>query len=50
MDNKNKQSIDLSFKDSNELLKAIIDVEIFGKPRCKTRRRRMYEAKGINRR
>ena len=47
--NKDKQNIDLSFKENNDLLKAIVDVEIFGKPKCKTRRRRIYETKGINR-
>jgi hypothetical protein len=46
---KNEKILDLSFKDKKELIRAIINVEIFGKPKCKTRRRKIYGAEGNNR-
>jgi hypothetical protein len=41
--------IDLEFNGKNELIQAIINMEILGKPKCKTRRNRFYGAKGNNR-
>jgi len=48
-DNKKKSIIDLSFNNNNNLIQAILNVDVFGKPKCKTRRRRVYGVKGINR-
>ena len=48
-DSEKKSLIDLTFNKDNNLIQAILNVEVFGKPKCKTRRRRVYGAKGINR-
>ena len=48
--NEKDSFIDLTFNKNNNLLQAIISVDVFGKPKCKTRRRRVYGTKGINRR
>ncbi|MBC8062658.1 MAG: hypothetical protein H7Y18_18655 [Clostridiaceae bacterium] len=45
-----KSLIDLTFNKNNSLLQAILNVDVFGKPKCKTRRRRVYGAKSNNRR
>jgi hypothetical protein len=50
INDKEKQSfIDLTFNKNNNLIQAVLNAEIFGKPKCKTRRRRVYGTKGINR-
>ncbi len=46
---KKNDMIDLSFNGKNNLLQAIISVDVFGKPKCMSRRRRNYGAKSINR-
>ena len=48
-DNEKKSFIDLTFNKNNNLIQAILNVDVFGKPKCKTRRRRVYGAKGNNR-
>jgi len=48
-DKEKKIFIDLTFNKDNNLIQAILNVDVFGKPKCKTRRRRVYGAKGINR-
>ena len=48
-ENEKKPLINLTFNKDNNLIQAIINVDVFGKPKCKTRRRRVYGAKGINR-
>ena len=48
-DNEKKSFIDLTFNKNSNLLQSILSVDVFGKPKCKTRRRRVYGAKSINR-
>lgn len=49
-DNEKESFIDLTFNKNNNLIQAILSVDVFGKPKCKSRRRRVYGTKGINRR
>lgn len=48
-ENKKQNTIDLSFTGNNNLIQTMINLDVFGKPKCKTRRRRFYESKDINR-
>ena len=43
------KELDLSFNDKKKILQAIIYKEIFSEPKCKTRRKSRYGAKGSNR-
>ena len=42
IDNEKRPIIDLSFNKNNNLIQAILNVDVFGKPKCKTRRRRRF--------
>jgi len=41
-ENEKRPIIDLSFNKNNNLIQAILNVDVFGKPKCKTRRRRRF--------
>ena len=49
-DDRKEGFIDLTFNQNNNLIQALLNGEVFGKPKCMTRRRRVYGAKSINRR
>ena len=49
-EDKNENKIDLTFKANNTLIQAMINGDVFGKPKCMTRRRVRNGSKGSNRR
>ena len=47
---KDAPKIKIGLMREDELLQAVINMEILGKPKCKTKRSRFYGSKGNNRR
>ena len=49
LEKKKEDIIDLSYKEKSNLIQAVINLDVFGKPKCKTRRRRKYGSRSFNR-